>query len=156
MTLYDINEEISNCITVDEETGECIVDEARLAELQLERDAKVENIAMYIKNLAAEQPAIQAEVKRLQEMKKANENKIQRLKDYLKEQLHEQKFKSLRASVSFRSTKSVTITDAAKVPDEYKRYQDPTVDKIALGKALASGQTIDGAVLTYSKSVVIK
>ena len=63
MTLYDINEEISNCIMVDEETGECIVDEARLAELQLERDAKVENIAMYIKNLAAEQPAIQAEPK---------------------------------------------------------------------------------------------
>lgn len=156
MTLYDINEEISNCITVDEETGECIVDETRLAELQLERDAKVENIAMYIKNLAAEQPAIQAEVKRLQEMKKANENKIQRLKDYLKEQLHEQKFKSLRASVSFRSVKSVTLTDTAKVPDRFKRYQEPTVDKIALGKALANGEAIDGAVLTYSKSVVIK
>lgn len=156
MTLYDINEEISNCITVDEETGECIVDETRLAELQLERDAKVENIAMYIKNLAAEQPAIQAEVKRLQEMKKANENKIQRLKDYLKEQLHEQKFKSLRASVSFRSVKSVTLTDAAKVPDRFKRYQEPTVDKVALGKALAGGEAINGAVLTYSKSVIIK
>lgn len=156
MTLYDINEEIRNCIHVDEETGECIVDETRLAELETERDTKVENIAMYIKNIAAEQPAIQAEVKRLQEMKKANENKMQRLKDYLKEQLHEQKFKSLRASVSFRSTKSVTITDAARVPDEFKRYQEPTVDKIALGKALADGQAVDGAVLTYTKSVIIK
>ena len=45
MTIYEINEEILNCI--DLETGE-IIDIDKLNELQLEKDAKIENVACWI------------------------------------------------------------------------------------------------------------
>ena len=50
-SLYEIEEQILNC--VDLETGE-IIDEEALANLSMERDTKVENIALWIKNLLAE------------------------------------------------------------------------------------------------------
>ena len=45
-TLYEIDEEILNC--VDQETGE-IIDPEKLAQLQMDFDKKVEGIALWIK-----------------------------------------------------------------------------------------------------------
>ena len=156
MTLYEINEQMQNCIIVNEETGECIVDERKLAELEVERETKIENIALYIKNLTAEQPVIQAEINRLQAMKKANEKKVESLREYLKQQLNGQKFRTVKTSVSFRSVPVVTLTDTKKIPDQFKRYTEPTVDKIAIKKAIADGEKVEGASLTYSTSIIIK
>ena len=65
MTLYEINNAIIQELegAVDPETGE-IVDEALLAEyeqLQLDRETKVENVGLYIKNLEADAKAIRDE-----------------------------------------------------------------------------------------------
>ena len=57
MNLYEINAEIMAC--VDEETGE-IIDTVKLDQLQMVFGEKVEGIALYIKNLAAEAAAIKA------------------------------------------------------------------------------------------------
>ena len=69
MTIYEINEEILNCI--DLETGE-IIDIDRLNDLQLERDAKIENVACWIKELKAEAEAIKAEKLVLAERQKVS------------------------------------------------------------------------------------
>lgn len=156
MTLYEIDEQIKSCFTVDEKTGECLIDEKRLQDLQVERDTKIENIALYIKNLKAEEPAIDAEIKRLQAMKKVNEKKIGSLKEYLKSSLGGQKFKTIKASVSFRSVTAVTLTDAKRIPEQFKRYQEPTVDKAAIKKVLAGGEDVEGASLSYSTSVIVR
>lgn len=49
--LYDINSEILSCI--DAETGE-IIDVERLQALQMEREQKVENVALWYKNLLSD------------------------------------------------------------------------------------------------------
>ena len=46
MNLFEIENEIMNCW--DQETGE-ILDSDRLDQLEMERDTKIENIALYIK-----------------------------------------------------------------------------------------------------------
>ena len=48
MKLYEIDEQILNCI--DAETGE-IIDADMLNALQMERDAKIEGVALWIKDL---------------------------------------------------------------------------------------------------------
>ena len=58
MKLYEIDEQILGCI--DAETGE-IIDADMLNALQIERDAKIENVALWIKDLKAEAEAYKAE-----------------------------------------------------------------------------------------------
>ena len=59
-SLYEINEAILSCI--DLESGE-IIDEAALEALQMQRDEKIENVGLWIKNLVAESSALAAEIK---------------------------------------------------------------------------------------------
>jgi hypothetical protein len=153
MTLYEINAAITDC--VDAETGE-VIDFERLVALNMEREAKLENIALWIKDLTAEAAAIKAEKMKLAERQAAAENKAESLKEFLSEQLGGQKFSTARCAVSFRRTKSVNVTDLWKIPEEYLKYSDPTPDKKALGEALKAGQTIEGAELVEKLSTIIK
>ena len=57
-SLYEINKEILEC--VDMESGE-IIDEERLQNLAFEKNDKLENIALWIKNLKAEAEMVKAE-----------------------------------------------------------------------------------------------
>ena len=89
MNLYEINAEIMAC--VDEETGE-IIDTAKLDQLRMTFGEKVEGIALYIKNLAAEAAAIKAEKDKLGERQRICENKVASLKNYLQANLCGEKF----------------------------------------------------------------
>ena len=62
MNLYQIDSAISEC--VDAESGE-VLDFDKLAELSMERDRKIENIALWIKNDLSEAKAIWEEEKSL-------------------------------------------------------------------------------------------
>ena len=153
MTLYEINEQIAACI--DAETGE-VIDLDRLTELHMEREQKLENVALWIKELNAEAAAIKAEKDKLTERQKTAENKAERLKIWLSEQLNGQKFSTARCAVTFRKSKSVNVTDIWKLPEDYLRYSDPTPDKKALKVALESGETIEGAEIVENVSTIIK
>lgn len=58
MNLYEIDREILACI--DYETGE-ILDSQRLEMLEMEKEKKIENIGLWIKNLEAEAEALKKE-----------------------------------------------------------------------------------------------
>ena len=68
MKLYEINSEIENL--VDTETGE-IADIAFFEQLSMERTAKIEGIALYIKNLDSDVTALKAEETALAERRVA-------------------------------------------------------------------------------------
>ena len=51
MKLYEINEQIMACI--DSETGE-VIDPEKLNDLQIAKDEKIENLALWYKDLLAE------------------------------------------------------------------------------------------------------
>ena len=158
MTIYEINEQILNCI--DLETGE-IIDIDRLNDLQLERDAKIENVACWIKELKAEAEAIKAEKLALAERQKVAENKAESLKKWLAYALQGEKFKTAKCSVSFRKTESVEVTDEGlnnlmKEHDELLTYKAPEPNKKAIKDALKDGLSVQGVRLECNTSVIIK
>lgn len=153
MNLFEIENEIMNCW--DQETGE-ILDSDRLDQLEMERDTKIENIALYIKNLTADAEALKAEKQSFAERQKAAENKVESLKKYLATYLAGQKFSTQRVAISFRKTSSVNVTDMTAIPKEYLKFADPTVDKNAIKAAIKAGTSVAGAEIVEGKSMSIK
>lgn len=153
MTLYEINEQILSCI--DEETGE-VLDADKLNALQIEKDEKIENVALWIKDLKAEAEAMKTEKKSFEERQKACENKAESLKKWLADALNGEKFKTNKVLISFRKTKSVQVSDIWQVPEEYIKYGEPTPDKNAIKKAIEAGEDIHGAFLVENTSMTVK
>lgn len=153
MKLFEIDEAIMNCL--DAETGE-IIDAEQLDKLQMERDAKIENVALWIKDLKAEVEALKAEKMAFAERQKVAENKMESLKKWLVYALDGEKFKTTRASVTFRATEAVEIPDIYKVDENFLKYKEPEADKTAIKKAIKAGQEVAGATLVKNTSVIIK
>ena len=153
MNLYEIDNAILNC--VDEETGE-IVQPEMLNDLEMARDIKVENIACWIKDCLAEAKALKEEKENLNARQKAAEKKAEDLKKYLANYLAGEKFKTARVSVSFRKSKQVIVQDVWKIPEDFRRYSEPTANKEMLKKALVNGEKIVGAKLVENINIQIK
>ena len=158
MKLYEIENAIMECI--DLETGE-VIDTERLDALQMERDAKIENVALWIKDLKAEAEAIKAEKMALAERQIVAENKAESLKKWLAYALDGQKFSTARCAVSFRNTEKVEISDVGmirlmKEHDELLTYKDPEPNKTAIKQALKDGLTVQGVQLVQNMSTIIK
>lgn len=151
--LYEINNAILSCL--DYETGE-IIDIERLSELTLERDEKIENIALWIKNLKADIEAYKAEAEAFTARRKTAESKVESLTRYLSEFLDGQPYKTAKAQISFRSTTAVKVDENAELPSEYCRVVTKTEpDKKAIKTALESGIEIDGCELIKSRSLSV-
>lgn len=110
MNLYQIDSAIAEC--VDAESGE-VLDFDKLAELSMERDRKIENIALWIKNDLSEAKAIREEEKSLAARRQSLERAAESKKHYLESVLNGEKFSTAKCSVSFRNTTSVEIDDMA-------------------------------------------
>ena len=162
MTLYEINAQLEELIanSVDPETGELVIDPAALDELNLEREEKVEGIALYIKDLKATAAAIKAEMDNLKARYDSAKNKAERLTDYLKENLHGEKFSTPKVAISYRNSTSVEINPeiffARSANGRFFRLKDPEADKKAIADAIKAGETIEGAELISKQSMTIK
>ena len=152
-SLWQIEEAIMDC--VDMETGE-IIDIDRLDQLQMDRDTKIETIALYIKNLLSDAAGIKAEKDNLAQRQKVAENKANSLKKYLSGYLAGQKFSTSRVAISFRKSESVNIKDSTAIPNEYLKYKDPEPDKTAIKSVLKSGKAVPGAELVQNQNIQIK
>ena len=152
MNIYDIKREIEAC--VDKETGE-IIDAAKLDALQMERDEKIENVALWIKNLTAEAKAIKEERVALAKRQLTAENKALSLKAYLADALGGKKFQTAKCAVSFRTSQHIEIAEGASIPDEFLK-QTVTVDKAGLTKAIKEGGIIEGVALVEGQSILIR
>lgn len=153
MNLFEIDSAILDCVDV--ETGE-IFDEVKFEELALERDVKIENICLWIKNLKAEAEALKAEKDAFAQRQKAAENKMESLKKYISTYLDGAAFKTAKVAVSFRKSESVEVDEGANIPDEYLRFKEPEVNKTELKKALKDGKKIDGVCLVEKQNIQIR
>ena len=160
MNIYEIDREIMAC--VDAETGE-VIDIEKLAALQIAREAKIEGVACWIKNLTANAANIRDEEKRLAERSKAMENKVESLKKYLADALGGQSFETAKCRLSFRSSAAVSVDDEEALIDWLtKNYRDDclkysaSVDKKAVGQILANGVKVDGAHIETRSNLQIK
>ena len=152
--LYDIQRGITDC--VDEETGE-VIDFEKLSALTMELGEKIENIALWIKNLEADAEAFKREEEAFEERKKAAANKAESLRRYLDTALNGQKFATERVSVSFRSSKAVQIAENTELPAEYiKTKVEKLPDKKKIGDALKNGISVPGCALVTNRNMQIK
>lgn len=160
--LYELDAIIESLLDQeDPETGELLCDMEQLEAVLMERDTKIENIALYIKNKTAEAEAIKTEKMNLEKRQKAAANKAERAKGFLEEYLKGQKFSTPKVAVSYRKSKAVEINETAFWPwavdhTEYVRRKDPEPDKAAISAALKNGQEIPGAELVEKLSMSIK
>lgn len=153
--LYELVKEIETfTFEVDEETGE-ITNMDALDALELERDTKIENIALWIKNLNADEKALKEEADKLRKRAQMASNQAERLKEWVGLALHGEKFSTSRCAISYRKSEGVVITNLEELPAEYTKTKvEP--DKIAIKKTIKGGQAVPGAELEERVSTVIK
>lgn len=160
--LYDIDQEILDC--VDLETGE-ILDPEKLDALQMEREQKLEGVALWVKDLNAEADAVKTEADKLIARKRSLDNKITALKMWLLMALGGQKLKTPRCNVYQTHSQRVAIADEGELieflqtlnePEKFLKYKEPELRKDEIKKALKDGFVIPGAELETTESVVIK
>lgn len=160
MKLYEIDNAIDELIrnSVDPETGEVMDITDELDALQMEREDKLESVALVIKNLTAEATAIRNEEKALADRRKTSENRVEWLKGYLMQSLAGQKFSTPKVAVSFRSTTAVFIEDDAAFLKEHPEYAriKTEIDKSALKDALKNGAEVSGAALENRTSMIVR
>lgn len=86
--LYEIDEKILECMAncIDPDTGE-IIDSEQLEALKMERQTKLENVALYIKNLKADAAMYKAEKQAFAERQAAAEKRAESLSEWLKKHL---------------------------------------------------------------------
>lgn len=161
MTIYEIDARMAGLI--DPETGE-LLDYEAFASLQMEREAKIENMALWYKDLTAEAKAIREEEKALAERRKSAENKAERLKGYLDEALAGESYKSAKVAVSYRRSKAVELADESAVINELESsgrgdciyYTAPRVNKVALARLLKDGGAVPGAELVERNNIQVR
>lgn len=155
--LYEIEQEIMSC--VDMETGE-IIDFEKLDALTIERDSKIENLALWVKNLEADAQAYKEEKDSFAQKQKVAENKAKSIKEYLSRYLAGNAFKSTRVNVGFRKSESVDVFSMDALikygNDDYLKYKDPEADKTAIKAALKAGANIPGCILVEKQNIQIK
>lgn len=161
MTLYEIDAAIAACI--DEETGE-VVDCEKLVALNMEREQKIEGIALWYKNDMAEAAAIREEEKILAERRRRLERSAESKKTFLDQLLGGEKFSTSRCAVNYRKSQRVEVEDVWRVVNWLLAHGHadavdipaPTVSKTSIAAILKSGLSIDGAELVSGLSMSIK
>lgn len=166
MTLFDIDNSIRNLIetmftAVDEETGELLdFDPEQLETLKEQRESKLEAIACFIKETDAEAAALKSEMDKLAKRKKVAENKATRLRRILAESLianNEDKFKTAKCAVSFRTSKQVIIDDLDGLNDEFVNVETTRKpDKKLIKEAIEKGADVPAAHIETVKNIQIK
>ena len=161
MTLYEINEALLNAVEIDPETGELLNPE-QIESLQMDLSAKVENIALWIKDLKAETEAFKHEIDVLTERKRVAENKAKSLTNYLNGFLNGQRFETPKVQIRYRKSKEVEYDNElmgwlqTEGRDEFLRFRDPEINKTALKEAIQNGAEIPHAWIAEKTNMTIK
>lgn len=133
MKLYEINLELEKLFDlysddeVNSENNNSSYETNQLArqidELKIQRQVKIQNIALLYKNLSAFQTAVAEEIKNLQQKKKQIENKIEFIKNYLRNNLFEgEKINGENFSISWRKSDCIEVSpflDEKKFAEQY-------------------------------------
>lgn len=158
MKLYEIEEQIMSC--VDLETGE-IIDIEKLNALSMERDKKIEGLALWVKNLDAEAKAYKEEKDSFSQKQRVSENKAKSIRQYLSDYLNGNSFKTTRVNVSFRNSSAVEVYDLDELMrldgcDSYLKHAEPTPNKTAIKEAINNGVEVAGCRIVENRNIQIK
>ena len=167
MKLYEINNEIlrlTDAIQVDAETGELLGSSEQFIEeintLQMERQAVLEYLAKLVLNLRADESALKAEEDRLRARRDGLSRKRERLMDVLDRECDGQKTDLGVATLKYRQTSKVDVTDGKKAAvwlmthgyHDCVRVKAPEIAKAQVKKLLTEGAAVPGCQLINDRS----
>jgi len=157
MKLYEITDQYRGLMEMSEELPpEALAD--TLEGITTEFEEKAISVGYVIKNLTSQSGAIDAEIKRLQDMKKARENRVKSLKDYLLSNMIALDKKKIFCDVFSLSRRkgvpSVYIDNQDAIPEEFLKVS-VSADKTAIKKAIASGSEVKGAHIEVGSDSLI-
>ena len=110
-------------------------------------DEKIENTAMFIRNIKGDIQAFKDEAKRMQAKAKTLENMTERLKNNIdhvmkKNQLTKKKVGQFKCY--YKESETVEVDDLDALPDEFRKVTI-AADKVAIKKAIKNKQEVAGA-----------
>lgn len=169
MKLYEVNQAIEDIfgLLVDPETGEVIPDEslmAQLESLQMERSRILEYLAKLVLNTRSQVSGLKEEEKRLKERRAMLERKDERLMSILDRECHGEKTDCGVATVCYRKTTKVDVSDNATAiswlmenghPQCYK-VPAPEISKSEVKKLLTTGTEVPGVALVQDYSCSLR
>lgn len=158
MKLYDLNESYQNLLELldneEFQDNEDIIN--ALETIKEEFSEKADSVVRLIKTAEAEATAIDPELKRLTARKRARENLAKRLKQYLLDNMTEQKIKTNLFTISVAKTQAVDVQISVdNLPLAYQKISiEP--NKTELKKAIKAGEVIEGVSLIDSPYLAIR
>ena len=162
MHIYELNKQIETLSEqewVDPDTGEILDEDVAnaLNALTLERDEKIENVALWYKDVLAEAEAIKAEENKLASRRRGKERLAESLKRFLDFACAGQKFSSPRVAISFRNVVNgkTVIDDPTLIPMAFQKVVTEPI-KSEISKAIKAGMDVPGAHLEDSHSVIVR
>jgi phenylalanyl-tRNA synthetase alpha subunit len=135
--------------------------ETALAINEVELQTKSVAYSFVLKDIDSTIEQIDAELKRLNEIKKRHLKASERLIDTLKNALlifGVEKIETPLVKISFRNSESVEVNDLALLNKEYTKVSEPviTADKVKIKEAIKKGLTVVGATIVQNKNIQIK
>jgi uncharacterized protein (DUF3084 family) len=158
MKLYEISDELLKLADTDDDSIDV---QAELAALGMLFADKARNIASLIKNLSAEQNALNDEANRLNAKSKAIDNRIEQIKSYLQSEMIRTEQNSIRAGI-FKirlqnSPQSLIVRDVELIPNEWKQeIHEWKIDRLGILRHLReTGEIVGGVDVKQNKHVRI-
>ena len=159
--LYELTEMYQNISNLIEEDADNETLEKALDEITDSIQIKAENMAKLIKSIEGNINVLKDEEKRLQAKRKALENKVVNIKEYLENQLKAMGLKKVQGNlftVSIqKNPQSVNILNEDLIPEQFKEVVTTTkIDRRELLAALKEGQEIEGVEIKQTESLRIR
>ena len=160
-SLFEIGNEYLEIYHLLEENGGEITPEIQTS-LQINKEnlqIKTQNYISLIKEIDGRTNTIDAEIKRLQTLKKHNVSFVDRLKENISAAMKTFEIEEIRTDlnkISFRKSKSVQIEDVELLPNDCVIIEKKPISKAELKKRIENGEIISGAVIVENKNLQIK
>lgn len=162
LNIFQIEQEYLNLANqLIESGGECSPEiELELTINQDQLEQKARGYGFVVKQMENDISIIDAEIKRLGELKKSRQKTIDRLETTVSNamQLYQiEKLETPTLKISFRKSESVEIDDEKAISFMYlKEKITYTVDKAMIKEAIKKGEVVIGARLQQNKNIQIK
>lgn len=165
MRLYEITNQFENVFNQLDENGELSQEMMEsLDSLKDDFENKAISVACYIKNIEAEEAAIEHAIDDMKARKAKLTKKAESLSDYLQCNLQKLSINEIKSSPYFKiklkqCPPSVDVFDEKAIPPEFWREKVTTttsVDKIKLKEVMSEGVEVPGATIQRKLKLEIK
>ncbi|KIX91448.1 siphovirus superfamily [Staphylococcus microti] len=156
--IFEINERYLQVLDMWDDVDPQLIQDT-LDSIESEMHEKVDNIIKLKRSVDGDVDVIDAEIKRLQKMKKQKENLSDKLKGYLAIMLEQRglrKYKTPTNHIYKRKNKpSIVVTNESLIDKAYYIPQPPKLNKKQIEEDIKAGVDVEGAELSASESLVI-